>query len=95
MSDLVVKSELLNIIGKMQFCYEYGRAVSDIYHIVKDHPVVDIDIVVHGEWIPDGRGVYYCSVCDSEAYWTEYGQQLFKYCQECGARMDGEKRRRI
>ena len=31
----------------------------------------------------------YCSVCHEEAYRdTDYGQQLFAYCPNCGARME-------
>ena len=34
---------------------------------------------------------FYCSVCEQEAYWdTDYGQQLFVYCPNCGARMKEE-----
>jgi len=46
-------------------------------------------------WTKDsGDYVYACSVCGNEAYTdTDYGQQLFRYCQNCGARMiDFEER---
>ena len=34
------------------------------------------------------HGDKYCSVCYKEAYFdTDYGQQLFDYCPNCGARM--------
>jgi len=55
-----------------------------------------------GEWI-DGvdvpnRNPYlhlankkYCSKCLNEAYWdSDYGQQLFDFCPNCGADMRGE-----
>lgn len=30
----------------------------------------------------------YCSECHNEAYWdTDYGQQLFDYCPNCGSWM--------
>ena len=39
-----------------------------------------------------GEPVYYCSNCNSEAYWdTNYGQQLFDYCPYCGAYMKNNK----
>ena len=34
------------------------------------------------------HGEKYCSVCYKEAYFdTDYGQQLFEYCPNCGADM--------
>lgn len=57
----------------------------------------------HGEWIDGLdvpkeererhpyvylHGEKYCSVCYKEAYFdTDYGQQLFNFCPNCGARM--------
>lgn len=55
-------------------------------------PTIEAVPVVHAEWIADERGIYFCSVCDSEAYWdTDYGQQLFDHCPYCGADMRGKK----
>ncbi len=35
------------------------------------------------------HGEKHCSVCFKEAYFdTDYGQQLFDYCPNCGAKMD-------
>lgn len=39
-----------------------------------------------GKWIEDKSGIYHCSNCNEEAYWdTDYGQQRFNYCPECGS----------
>ena len=65
----------------------FTDAVDTCIDFAEDAETIEAVPVVHGEWVPDDRGVYYCSVCDSEAYWTEYGQQLVKYCPECGADM--------
>lgn len=60
--------------------------------------------VKHGRWIKGSEtkmikknrylilaDAMYCSECENEAYWdTDYGQQLFDYCPNCGARMDEE-----
>lgn len=46
-------------------------------------------------WVRKKDGyVYACSVCGNDAYCdTDYGQQLFRYCPYCGARMiDFEER---
>jgi hypothetical protein len=54
--------------------------------------------VVRGEWkrgrefssyprVPFIGDAYYCSNCEEEAY---YGQQLFGFCPNCGAKMESE-----
>ena len=49
---------------------------------------IDAVPVVKAEWIANESGIYFCSECDSEAYWdTDYGQQLFDWCPYCGADM--------
>ena len=69
--------------------------------LIDDAPTVDAVPVRHGKWIKGSEtkrikenryGVlfdaYYCSACESEAYWdSDYGQILFHYCPNCGARM--------
>jgi len=61
----------------------------------------------HGEWIDGLdipkeererhpyvylHGEKYCSVCYKEAYFdTDYGQQLFDFCPNCGADMRGDE----
>ena len=73
----------------------------DAKEIVDQMPTVDAVEVVHGRWIKgDGlkntkfipcSGILYCSNCKNEAYWdTDYGQQKFDYCPNCGAKMDGD-----
>lgn len=54
----------------------------------------DVQPVKHGRWEKDEKRnsfEKFCSICKHEAYWdTDYGQQLFDYCPNCGARMDGD-----
>lgn len=48
-----------------------------------------IDTVKHGKWIEDKeRDMLRCSVCQN--FYVENYMFWFKYCPECGARMDGE-----
>ncbi len=42
--------------------------------------------VKHGRWKGMGMGDYYCSLCNR----TYGGGNGFKFCPNCGARMDGE-----
>jgi len=59
-------------------------------------PTIEAKPVRHGVWkyghISDsGWSGYYCSVCGNEAYCdTDYGYQLFDFCQNCGADMREE-----
>ena len=71
----------------MQFCYEYGRAVSDIYHIIKDQSTIEAIPVVHGEWIGKPLGGYSkvrCSNC-KRAFLENQGK--LNFCPNCGADM--------
>jgi hypothetical protein len=66
-------------------------------------PTVDAVPVVRGEWkrgrefptyprVPFIGTACYCSNCEGEAYWdTDYGQQLFSYCPNCGAKMEDKQ----
>lgn len=40
-NDLISREALLDIVGKMPLDWEYGKAVSDIYDIIKAAPAVD------------------------------------------------------
>lgn len=72
------------------------------WEVIEDAPTLDCDPVRHGEWIEridpfsttaTGKPVYEyrCSAC--KFMWTNKRtvEQYFKYCPECGAKMDGEK----
>lgn len=51
-----------------------------------------IDPVVHGEWVKGGNSIevfHNCSICGN----TVWGYNLPKYCDECGAKMDGGEQR--
>ena len=71
-------------------------AVPDVVGIIIDRsPTADVVEVRHGYWIHEsfisktGEKMHhtpYCSVCqNSQCFKT-------KYCPECGAKMDGERR---
>ena len=64
--------------------------LADIKHL----PTADVVEVRHGEWLQERklnkRGEYYwtspqCSVCGENSTFKT------KFCQECGAKMDGER----
>ena len=49
-------------------------------------PLLDVAPVVHGRRIKDCE-VVVCSECGEEHGWAEYRAT---YCEDCGARMDGD-----
>ena len=59
-----------------------------IENYVDDMPTVDAEPIRHGHWEhgEDVFGMYcQCSECGNQYY----GSYEFKYCPNCGARMDG------
>ncbi len=70
-----------------------------VLQAIEESPTFNAIPMVRGEWkrgrdfssYPGGSFIgdaYYCSNCEEEAYWdTDYGQQLFDYCPNCGAKM--------
>ena len=59
--------------------------------VIKDAPAADVVPVVHGEWIKAGVGIterIVCSACNSSKGY--FGRPPF--CNQCGARMDGERK---
>ena len=68
-----------------------------VIDFVASRPTVDAVEVVHGEWstIEDdycGLTALQCSECNQE-YWfeDEPPMKIYKYCPNCGAKMDIEK----
>ena len=91
------------LIQKRNHAKAYGPEMYVIGQgYVMDAPTIDAVPVVCGEWkrgrefssyprVPFIGDAYYCSNCEEEAYWdTDYGQQLFGFCPNCGAKMEVE-----
>ena len=92
---------LINItadIGKIehQDLWHYEQALSEIREMLETEPqrmkgkwIKGIDIPNRNPYLHLADAMY-CSECHNEAYWdTDYGQQLFDYCPNCGAYMRG------
>lgn len=66
---------------------------------IDEMPTVDAVPVRHGKWLygesESGHDGYYCSQCGKHVRWI-YGEEdinfirSYKYCPNCGARMDAE-----
>lgn len=81
--------------------------IDDTIDFIEDAPVVDAVEVVHGEWIKNepnteamrewhkhGIGK---AMSEKSIYWTcsrcgRWGTPSLKYCPNCGAKMDGERK---
>ena len=67
---------------------ENNRPVTD--KIIDSIPAADVAPVVHGRWTHLGGDEWCCSACGfvitTEGSWDKPTK---KYCEDCGARMDG------
>ena len=93
-------SELVDRDAVREFIMSYSHSTDVVFHMEKhlyEVPTIDAVPVVHGEWEREldvhDEPFYQCSVCgecfDSNRDSTH---EVFKYCPDCGARMDGERR---
>ena len=75
--------------AKKEFNLNFGGVSHAVIanRILDAIPAADVQPVVHGRWIDTREycGDYMCSNC-KELYRTN----VFNYCPNCGARMDGE-----
>ena len=59
-------------------------------HLIEQFPTADVAPVVHGRWAHLGGDEWCCSVCGfvitTEGSWDKPTK---KYCEGCGAKMDG------
>ena len=86
--ELISKEYLTEMFAQvMGDCTCPLHIAAEIDQIVELAPTIDAVPVVHAKWI-DAReycGDYMCSNCDAL-----YGTNKFKYCPNCGAKMDLE-----
>lgn len=74
-------------------CYgtnKFGMLDEDIRAFVKAQPAADVAPVVHTRWAHLGGDEWRCSACGfvitTEGSWDKPTK---KYCEDCGAKMDG------
>lgn len=77
------------------FEYEASAVIAGMIGEIKDDeiPTADVVPVRHGEWeykppTATLNGAWKCTAC--KCYFWEHKANEFKYCPNCGARMDGE-----
>lgn len=67
----------------------FGYPAADILHEIATFPTVDAVPVVHGRWF-EFNTMMSCSECDKDWYYTDNNCDEFRYCPNCGAKMDLE-----
>ena len=90
MGDYIKREDALDIVAYNNVTGEitlnrYDKIIDGIYDI----PSADVVPVRHGHWIKiTPSGIYECSKCGK--YVMTCDIEAYKYCQMCGARMDGD-----
>lgn len=86
-----LKHEVLHPERKLE-CKAYIDAIEYCVEQINEAPTAEVEEVRHGKWIAvpssdmsTGKA-YKCSECGK----FRFGVRLPPYCQECGARMDGD-----
>ena len=106
MSEYINRERALEILNDIGGCGAesgtwddgWDQAINTAYDAIQETPAVDVAPVVHGRWIrfketdPETGYIHMkCSVCS--AYWSDPSHaDHFRYCPNCGAKMDGEER---
>ena len=96
MAKYIIASTKLNDDGTVHSVSHPIEVDSDMVNTIKIFDKIYVK-QKHGHWIND-KGLYRCSVCNNftNTGWAncipiEYMNKTMKYCNNCGARMDGEE----
>ncbi len=66
----------------------WDKAFDEAIRELDNIPAADVRPERHGRWIEDEKyGIVICSECGEEHAWEDY---RVSYCEDCGAKMDGE-----
>lgn len=90
------EAEIKRLLEEKEYWMARGHGDGGINMIIADlerAPYVDVAPVVHGKWNKfehKGRSFVFCSKCNNlvENKGFTSRETIFKYCPECGARMD-------
>lgn len=79
-----------------EFYDSIEQAISDSEGGVPCDHLIEVSPVRHGRWAHLGGDEWCCSVCGfvitTEGSWDKPAK---KYCEDCGAKMDGERKEKV
>lgn len=100
MSDYINREDTIKAIESETYRHDYLDHVIDI---IEDIPSADVAPIRHGMWVDvdrmqmhDLHGVltwgnsFKCTECQFKTFAVEGHMAQYRYCPNCGARMDGE-----
>lgn len=90
-NDAISRSAVLENIYEMDIsdCTDVEDIIDKAYAMIAAAPALDVEPVVRGHWIHDINNLYGCSECRARE--TMSHKKKKNYCNNCGARMDGEE----
>ena len=97
MDDLISRAAVWDLVGDMAVTVRPGSKLESVIkrfsNAIDSAPAVDAVPVVHGRWIDENPDDYLdprmrCSICTG----VESPLIKWRYCPDCGAKMDKERR---
>lgn len=86
MSGYIRKNDVLKLL---KIAYNWA---SFAYDSIQKIPSADVAPVRHGEWSWRTGNCYKCTACYALTNVEQcMGEPIYKYCPNCGARMDGKE----
>ena len=89
MSDYIDREAVVEAVKR---CKQIGNTAAvdkfDVLNRVKIIPAAEVKPIVRSHWKCEGKGQYYCALCNKPA-----PTDLYSYCPWCGADMRGESYR--
>lgn len=90
MSEYIDRSVAIARLTKLEVTNPTAT-ITDAKRVLADIPAADAVPVVHGRWEHLGGDEWCCTACgfviSTEGSWDK---PVKKYCEECGAKMDGD-----
>ena len=99
MSEYIEREFALNVLCRENCGHDYeANKCNNCYtsNFINYLPTADVAEVKHGKWVePHWRNSVSCancSICGAEAYHYDFHgvQKTYRYCPNCGAKMDLE-----
>lgn len=94
MARYIDADKLMESMIKGLFPNEKTGTPFDVLRTIEQTPTADVVEVKHGEWKPtepDSDVRFFCSECETEisTSWDYDNAEMWRYCPNCGAKMDG------